>query len=261
MPELPDLEYMKTYLQSTALHRRIEHVDMREHRVLNNVSLPGLRRGTDGTTLTDAHRHGKYLFASLDNGRTLALHFGMTGSLAYYRDADDEPEYARIVFALDNGYHLAYVSLRMLAGLSLISDVDAFLRAHEVGPDALRIDETEFTGRLHGYRGGLKSFFMKQKHIAGLGNVYTDEVLFQARLAPKRKSSVLEKKEVSKLYRIMRRVLTEAAERRADPSRFPRGWITPLRGNDDASCPRGCGTLRKDTVGGRTTYWCPDCQE
>ncbi|MFW5857043.1 MAG: Fpg/Nei family DNA glycosylase [Planctomycetota bacterium] len=260
MPELPDVETFRRYLQSTALHETVRTVTVSEPRVLENVSAPGLRRALAGRPFERTRRQGKVLFVACGEARWLALHFGMTGRLAYYRDPDAAPDHPRVVFALTNGYHLAFDCSRMLGRMWLLKDCDAFLRAHEIGPDALRIEADAFVDAVRAYRGGLKSFLMNQARLAGVGNVYADEALFQARRDPTERASALDDRAARRLHRVVQRVLTTAVERNAERERLPRTWITPRRGGDDPACPRGCGTLQTKQVNGRTTWWCPSCQ-
>lgn len=266
MPELPDLERFRTYLNATALHETVKRVRVPDTRVLENVSAPELDRSLRNREMETVDRHGKFLFVRCQDGKRrggidLALHFGMTGELAYYKDDESAPEHPRVVFDLASGYCLAYDCPRMLGRVRLVKDRDAFLRAHEVGPDAMEIGEGAFREGLGRYRGGLKSFLMDQSRQAGIGNVYADEILFHARLSPKAKAMRLSRAEARRLYRSMRRVLSLASERKGRRERFPRTWITPRRRRDDPQCPRGCGSVQVGRVNGRTTYWCPGCQE
>ena len=92
-----------------------------------------------------------------------------------------------------------------------------------------------------------------------VGNIYSDEILFQARVGPRRRADSLDEAEVRRLHRQLLRVLREAADRGADPSRFPRGWLLRHR-EDRAACPRGNGEIQRTRLGGRGAYYCPACQ-
>jgi formamidopyrimidine-DNA glycosylase len=261
MPELPDVEHFRRYVEATALQRKVASVEVRDRTVLANASAPALRRAAEGRRFTGTHRHGKHLFLAFDDdGGWLAMHFGMTGKPDCYRDEGEEPDHARVVFDLANGYHLAFDCQRLLGRVAVVRDRDAFLRAHRVGPDALRIGREAFVDLITASRGGLKSTLMDQARMAGVGNVYADEILFHARRPPKRKARSLDAADAEHLHGILRRVLETSIERKAERANLPNTWIAPRRRDDAPACPRGCGTLRKEKVNGRTTIWCPRCQ-
>lgn len=100
---------------------------------------------------------------------------------------------------------------------------------------------------------------MDQTLLAGIGNVYADEILFQARIHPKAPARELGRRELVALYRTMARVLERAISAGADPARMPRTWLTPARGHR-ARCPRCGGPLETMSAAGRTSYVCPHCQ-
>jgi len=283
MPELPDVEVFRRYLNATALHQRIEEVEVLSSKVLEGVSAGRLEKELRGTLLDSTRRHGKYLFvyratpAEKSKLPLLVLHFGMTGYLKYFKDPEDEgsepegPEetrpdlarklrHERLAFHFDNGYHLAYVSQRLLGSVHLVDDPDRFLEKKELGPDALELRFQELAGILGRGRGSVKSTLMNQKLLAGIGNIYSDEILFQARLHPKAEVRGLDGDALRKLHGKLRHVLETAIEAGADPDEMPRSWLLPHR-EEGKSCPRCSGKIRKAQVSGRSAYFCPDCQK
>lgn len=259
MPELPDVETFRRYLHATALHQKVAEVRVRNRRVLAGVSPSRLKETLQGACFDQTDRCGKYLFVQTDSGPVLVLHFGMTGHLEYEKDRTPG-KHDRLLFDFDNGYSLAYVCQRLLGKVSVVDSVEQFTHDNHLGPDALAIGADEFTRRLQKSRATVKSWLMNQKLIAGIGNIYSDEILFQSHLAPNRKAGAFGKKETERLYRQMRRVLETAIERKADPSRMPSSWLLPHR-QEDNTCPRCHGQVSKTKVAGRTTYWCPKCQQ
>ncbi len=259
MPELPDVETFKRYLDATALHHRIEHVTVRDRQVLDRLSPGRLRKTAAGKSLETTRRHGKHLFARLSGGPWLELHFGMTGYLEYEKQGGDPPQYAQVLFRFANGYRLAYVNKRKLGHVSLVDDPDAFIEGEELGPDADRLDLNRFRKLLEGRRGGIKSALMDQSLVAGLGNVYTDEILNQAGIHPATAVAALDDGEVGKLHRVLRRVLAVTVRHHAQPDAFPSSYLTGRR-EEGADCPRCGGKIAKATVNGRSTYFCPRCQ-
>jgi len=262
MPELPDVETFKRYLDATSLHKTIAEVDVRSERLVAGATPDELASTLRGHAFTSTRRHGKHLFALLDGGGALELHFGMTGELEAYQDSGREPEYAQAVFAFENGDHLALVMPRKLGELRLVDDVDAFVEEQALGPDALddAFDADAFVRALSGRRGMIKSALMTQELLAGLGNVYSDEVLFQAGVHPRTKVTDLDEAKLRELYRTMRRVLRVVVDHRARPDELPDGYLTGRR-EEGAPCPRCDGEIRTIEVSGRTGYYCPDCQD
>lgn len=260
MPELPDVQVFKEYLDATALHQEIAGVSVRDDDVLQGISARTLRRRLRNREFESARRHGKHLFARLSEDGWLRLHFGMTGFLEYYKN-DCGPEHVRARIDFSNGYHLAYDCQRKFGELGLVEDVDRFIEARDLGPDPLDsgFDLDAFRRVIEGRRGGIKSLLMNQSAIAGIGNIYSDEILFQAGIHPATRVDALDEQTVAHLYRTMRRVLEKAIECRVDPDRFPRSWLTPRRGEADR-CPKCDGALKSDTIAGRTAYYCAQHQ-
>src|SRR6266550_8190702 len=137
MPELPDVEAFKRYLEATSLHQCIAHVDVLSADLLKGVSGRELARQLRGRRFESTRRHGKHLFVRADDDIWLRLHFGMTGFLSYFKDEKKSSPHARVIFAFANGYRLAFDDQRMFGEIGLIKDVDEFLKKRGLGPDAL----------------------------------------------------------------------------------------------------------------------------
>lgn len=261
MPELPDLEVFKQYFDATALHQRIESVAIQDDIILEGISGRRLKAVLSGNSFNSTRRHGKYLFTELGDN-WLAWHFGMTGSLKYFKDDADEPEYVPLLITFGNGYHLAYIMARKLGQLELIDSIDTFLEAQELGQDALApsFDLAAFKQAISGRRSMAKTTLMNQEIMAGIGNVYSDEILFQAGIHPKTKINALAEEALDHLFHTMKRVLQTAIDDyRADPAQFPASWLTPHRTDGDP-CPNGEGQIKQIKVSGRSAYYCPACQ-
>lgn len=269
MPELPDVETMRRYLQSTALHKKIEGLEIREEILIPDEKesksdyMEKLKEAVVGRSFQSTRRHGKWLFASLDEKgeKAFVFHFGMTSGIRYFKDMDDEPEYTQALFDFDNGFHLAYYSQRKLGELEVIDSVDQFIDEKDLGPDALDpdFDLEAFKAAVAGRRAMAKTTLMDQETMAGIGNVYSDEILFQAGIHPRTKINQLDEDQIEKLFHTMKEVLEMAIEHQAQPDQFPEEFITPHR-HEDGHCPK-CGTaLEKVKVGSRHAYFCPNRQ-
>ena len=150
MPELPDVEMFKRYLDATSLHQRIDDVDVRNAYILKNVTARELARGLKGRRFESTRRHGKHLFVRADRKLWLRLHFGMTGSLEYFKDDRQAPRHTRVLFVFANNHRLAFDDQRQFGQIGLLEDVDEFLKKRALGADALDIDLAESAGH-HGY--------------------------------------------------------------------------------------------------------------
>lgn len=262
MPELPEVEVFRGYLDATALHKKIGAVHFGAERILEGDSPQSFGRKLAHRQMERTERHGKYLFAQLDDGRWLSFHFGMTGYLDYYQDPEDEPEftYARIDFA--NGYHLGYVIPRKLGNLRHLDSIEDFIEEKELGPDPYKeqFGKDDFVDLLAGRRGMVKTTLMNQSIMAGIGNLYSDEILFQQQLHPRTKVKALSSQELRQLFGTLCDVLGTAIAAGADPQRFPDDWLIPLR-SEGQPCPRCGGEVERIVISGRGGYFCPSCQE
>mgnify|MGYP003571175213 CR=1 FL=1 len=261
MPELPDVETRRRYIDATALHQKIKSAVVNAPRMLKGISAKDLISALKSHAFSETGRHGKFLFVRFDDKAWLVLHFGMSGTLAYTKDESAVPEGARLRIDFANGYHLAGIWQRRLGRIGLTVDPATFVKQEGLGPDAMTpgIDLSTFKRMLGGRRGSVKPALMDQKFIAGIGNIYSDEMLFQAGLDPRHAADGLDDDQLADLHRAMRHVLRIAIERQADPGRMPHSWLLPQR-RKGGVCPR-CGTpLRQIKVSGRTAHLCPQCQ-
>ena len=260
MPELPEVEISKRYLDATSLHQCIDDVDVRNTYILKETSARELARGLKGRRFKSSRRHGKLLFVRVDGELWLRLHFGMTGSLQYFKNDEPAPRYARVLFVFSNNHRLAFDDQRQFGQIGLLKDVDEFLKEHALGPDALKIDLREFRKILGKRRGAVKSVLLNQRIIAGIGNIYADEILFRVRMHPATETSRLDDKALTKLFRASHYVLQKAIAAKADANLMPRSWLLPRRGRG-GKCPRCGRKLRSVRIGGRTAWFCPQCKK
>lgn len=256
MPELPDVEGQRRYLARYGSGHRIESVRVLDSESLRNTSPQGLGRAIKGGRLADPRRHGKWLIAPVD-GAELLMHFGMTGLLSYAAGGGEPHDHPhdRLVLRLDQG-ELRYRAMRKLGGVWLVPAGGSREEATgPLGPDALDVGADELAEMLSGRRGGIKSALMDQELIAGLGNLLSDEILWQVRIHPRADAGGLEPDEVAELAEVIREVLRASNRRHRVPPE--EGWLTRARDDEDSSCPRCGAALESGTVNGRTSYWCP----
>lgn len=263
MPELPDVENFRRYLSDHGLHRKIADVTLGSAKVLDHISGKALTAALTGRRLEDTRRHGKHLLVRRDDGQWLHFHFGMTGFFAAFDDVKDDPKHDRLRFDFSDGGHLAYVNQRLLGRVGLAPDPAAFIREKGLGPDALEIDRDSFIRAFRDKRGQLKSALMDQSLLAGIGNVYSDEILYDAKRHPKTPVPDLDDDALETLFKAMRRILEMAIARGAGSEdveqKVPDTWLLPHR-QEGETCRRCGGTIRAIKIQSRTAYYCPTCQ-
>ena len=265
MPELPDVELYKRHLDATCRGRTIRRVTVSDARILADISAAELGRRLEDARITASRRHGKHLLVDLGRPGWLTLHFGMNGSLKHFTDGEDDPPYDRVRLDFDDRHHLAYINPRLLGHFGLVSDADAFIAAEGLGPDALdpHFDLAAFERALAGRKRDVKSLLMDQEVVAGIGNIYSDEILFQAGINPRMRCDRLDANARQHLFSRIKAVLETAitsgagAERLVD--RLPGSFLIPHR-EKGGRCPRCGGEVASAKFSGRTAYFCPRCQ-
>ena len=270
MPELPEVETFKRYLDSTSLHQRITNVDVRDTYVLKRVSARELARRLKGRRFENSHRHGKHLFVRASDDPPsprlrraslwLRLHFGMTGSLEYLKQYQEVPKTARVIFRFADNCRLAFDDQRKFGEIELTEDVDEFLQTRGLGPDALKISFSRFKAIVGKHRGAIKAILLNQQLIAGIGNLYADEILFRARMHPATEATRLSGEDLKRLFRATHYVLGKAVALKTDFDHLPKSWLL-TRSEKRGRCPRCGRVLASATIGGRTSWFCPHCQK
>jgi len=265
MPELPDVEIFRRLVSEHCRGRVIDQATVNDPGIIEGISPDHLERQLRGRRIQSAERHGKHLFIVVESARALVMHFGTNGSLQLVPAAGTVPEFTRAELTFSGGDGLAYVNPRRLGRISLCDSVTSFVARSGLGPDALDagFKVAVFTSILGLRKRAIKAVLMDQKLMAGIGNIYSDEVLFQARIYPGTAAASLARETAAALFRTMRETLEEAircgagAEQAA--GRLPADFLLPHR-HPGGTCPR-CHTLLATVKGGgRTGYYCPRCQ-
>ncbi len=225
--------------------------------LLKGISSQGLGRKVKGKEFISSERYGKYLFLRIANDGYVMFHFGMTGSLEFYKDSKERPKYGKIFIYFSDKNILSYNSRRKLGYVRYVGDKNEFLKSKRLGPDALSVSKDEFDTLVSQHKGVVKAFLMNQKVIAGIGNEYSDEILYQARIHPQSK---IENINGSHLYEKLKYVLKRAVEINKNSIGYPDNWLLRNRREGD-KCPDCEGIIKKANIAGRSSYFCPECQE
>jgi formamidopyrimidine-DNA glycosylase len=257
MPELPEVEVFRQRFNSSALNQKVARVEVLDDIILENISSRAFQMKLKGATFQATHRHGKNLFVQLDTEETMMLHFGMSGSLKYGKDGEEEPEYSRIIFNLNNGYNLYYVSPRKLGRIGVVEDEADYIVENKLGPDTYSDDFTwdVFKNIMKGRRGIIKSSLMNQKLMAGIGNVYSDEILFHSNIYPFTVVHEINDKELKTIFDNIKMVFEKVINTKLKGKKFPKNFLV-LKRSEGAECPICGGRIKREKFSGRSSYYC-----
>ena len=258
MPELPEVQTFKSYFDSTSLKKTVKRTEVRDKRILIGT-ITSFKKYLKGKTFKSSQRHGKYLMVSLGS-KNLLFHFGMTGDFEAFDDKDEEPRYSKVMFEFTDGTFLSYTSRRMFGKVGIIGSVEEFIRNKPLGPDALKMQYREFKDTLSRRSAIAKSALLNQEIIAGIGNIYSDEILFRTRIHPKTKINKLDEIQLKELYKNIKDVLKYGIEHEGELSEYSQDFLIPHRSKDER-CPK-CGTeIERYEISGRHGFFCPSCQK
>jgi len=276
VPELPEVESARRLAERVAVGRRIVRVWCAADPIVFESPPPRIRAALEGRRVRAARRHGKHLWLELDRGPSLLMHFGMTGGLHVpdrpslrlksSRGAPTRgwpPRFAKLRIVLDNGGELALADGRRLGRVRLRHDVRGEPPVSLLGFDALHElpSPARFHELVHDRLAPMKALLLDQTFAAGVGNWIADEVLYQARIDPRRPARTLTPVESRRVRARLRSVVRLAVRVGADSDRFPRAWLFHHRWDHDPLARTASGArLRWETIGGRTTAWAPSVQ-
>ncbi len=259
MPELPEVEVSRKYIESIALDKTIKDIQVKNPKILDQISAVDLVLQLRGNHFRSTYRHGKYILIRTDK-QWLTVHYGMGGSLEYFDQRELDPPHDRLLLTFENGFYLAYDCQRMFGRVGLAASVEEFIHRKKLGPDALAVDSETFIKQLQTRRGIIKSILMDQHVIAGLGNLYVDELLFQTGIHPNTRISKLEEFHIKELFENMQRILQKAIELEANYIKYPESYLIQQR-YKGGLCPLDKTEVESLKIGGRTTFFCPNHQK
>jgi formamidopyrimidine-DNA glycosylase len=278
--ELPEVEVMRRDIEKDVVGRKVAAAEVRSSKnAMRVVRRHGKRKEfTDrviGRKFTKAERRGKYVLLQMDNGEVLVTHFGMSGQFVRGTKRVPLPPHTHVVLTFAQGGDLRFVDPRTF-GEMFVATPDELGKVKELLHIAIDPLDHVFTWQAFGAAlaqraAKMKQLLMDQKFVSGLGNIYSDEVLFAAGLRYDRMSDTLSSQEVRRLYRAMQEVLQEAIRFRGttledeayvDLFGKPGEFQNELKVYGRAGLPcRRCRTpIQAVKVSGRNAYFCPQCQ-
>lgn len=276
MPELPEVETVVRGLRNILPGRKILDVRFGKTDFVDDPAAVSER--ASGKRIQSVRRHGKFLVFELAAGESsesgsgaevdLVVHLGMTGNLRVTdRNADPEP-HTHVFFSLDNGQELRYRDVRRF-GRMFVEEHAKSTDLAALGADPLEVSESDFRKLLSGRRTQIKALLLNQSAFRGMGNIYSDEALWWARIHPRRLASSLKRDEAGRLFSAMRKVLLQAIESKGS-SISDYVDAEGRRGNfqlrhrvyqrTGKQCSRCGSTIRHSIVAGRSTHFCRRCQ-
>lgn len=273
MPELPEVETVARGLRLVLPGKRIMSVRLGKTDFIDDPA--AIERELPGSRIAAVRRFGKFLLIELEHGNgdgapfSLQVHLGMTGQIVTCRPEAHVAPHTHVFFALDDGRELRYTDARRFGRMRILANDARESVLGEQGLDPLEASEVEFTAKISARRTRIKALFLDQHVLRGIGNIYTDESLWRARIHPKRLGANLKKDELRRLYRTVRAVLQEAirlggssvsdyVDSNGEPGEFQLRHRVYMR--EGKKCFR-CGTaIRRAIVAGRSSYFCPRCQ-
>lgn len=273
MPELPEVETVARGLRRVLPGRRILGVRLGKTDFIDDPA--ALERELPGKKIASVERYGKFLVLALERANdgegelSLLIHLGMTGQLVTCVAEAPVRPHTHAFLLLDDGRELRYTDIRRFGKIRILENGEHASALGKLGRDPLEASEAEFIGIMRGRRARVKALLLDQRVLRGIGNIYTDESLWRARIHPKRLGANLKTPELRRLYRAVRDVLKEAIRLRgssvsdyvdADGQSGEFQLRHRVYQREGQKCSRCKTKIRRVVVAGRSSYFCPGCQ-
>ncbi len=272
MPELPEVETIKEHLEELVVGAEVERAEVLYRNLVELPSVEEFEHRLSGVKITGARRRAKHLIVGFDSGDSLVLQLKIGGQLLLVPPVEEPTKNLMLVLHLDGDLRLFLRDETEFTRARLLDEQELQERLSGLGPEPFSEEFTTgyLNGKIGSRRAQIKSLLLNQKVVAGIGNIYMDEILFDARLHPRRKANTLTDEEWTALHRAIRKDLAAGIEHRGTTVRLyfdvlgrPGDHQNHLRvfekhGNP---CPGECGgKVVREKVGGRATHYCPACQ-
>jgi len=290
MPELPEVETIKNDLVEKIIGKKIISVFPLWKEIVKDIPFSAFAKQVEGREITAVERRAKNLIIKLSGDLNLLIHLKMTGHIIITSDKDEVSsdgkweesdnkllltdrmnQFIRIIFYLSGGTMMAMSDLRKFAYIKLVDDkeLNEFLVQYGPEPFSEEFTPTKLAEIFSAKKTAIKKVLMDQKMIAGIGNIYADEILWASRVHPLSPANKLPRKDVEAIYENTKKILSESLKRRGtstsdfrDTSGAP-GTFGDFRNvyrRTDLPCPVCGGPIARISLGGRGTHFCPKCQ-
>jgi formamidopyrimidine-DNA glycosylase len=274
VPELPEVETVVRDLRPYLRCRQLGRVRRHSRQALRTRWQPLWNIAIAGKRIENVWRRGKWILVTLENEAVLVFHLGMTGQLTVVAAATPVADHTHLIFDLDDGkQQLRFRDIRRFGSVTLFPSRQAledFFVASRLGPEPFDVPAKYWRDCLRGSKRCLKAVLLDQRVVAGVGNIYADESLFEARLHPARLACALGNSEIDRLRRAVAKVLNRAIDRRGSSIRnYVSGngrqgeYQNEFRvyGRTGEPCPRCGAAIENLRLAGRSSHYCPQCQQ
>jgi formamidopyrimidine-DNA glycosylase len=271
MPELPEVETVRRGVHQVAVGQTIGAASATGARTVRRSSAVLVEAGLTGRRVVGTGRHGKWFWLDLDDDARALIHLRMSGQLLWRPTAGDRPKHTHVALPFVDGGELLFVDPRTFGEVVVLPPFVDHMDIINQGPDALSVAPEMLVGLLKGRRRQLKAMLLDQKVIAGIGNIYADEICHRAGIRPLKQADALTKPAVVRLHDAMQRVLGVAIEARGSSLADEQyvdlfGAAGSYQHNHQVHARGGkpcltCGNpILRVAWSGRSTYFCKTCQ-
>lgn len=271
MPELPEVETIKRQLLRKIKGKRIQSVDIRLAKFIKHP-LERFRKIVEAAKIESVERRAKLIIIKLSSNYSLIIHLKLTGQLIYNGKPD---KHTHLIYNFSDQSRLVHNDLRQFGYIKVIPTkaLSDFFKKEKFGPEPL---DKKFTIGLFKEmlakrkNAKIKPLLMDQTFLAGIGNLYSDEILFYAKVRPLRKINTLKLKEIKKIYQGIKKILPLAISRRgssidtyidAEGQRGNYPSLLKVYGREDQTCFFCSNKIKRLKIGGRSAHYCPRCQK
>ena len=273
MPELPEVETIKEDLRELVVGSKIEGAEVLDPSLVEQPSNEEFVERLEGNGITGARRRAKHLIVELGSGDALVLQLKIGGQLLLVPPVEEPTTALMLVLRLDGDRRLFLRDQTGFTRARLLDEAELEERLSSLGPEPFGEDFTPayLREKIGGRRAQIKPLILDQKVVSGVGNIYADEILFDARLHPRRKANTLSDEEWAALHAAIKKNLAAGIEHRGTTVRLYRDVLDRPGEHQNylrvfekhgEPCQEGCGgTVVRESVGGRPSHYCPGCQE
>lgn len=275
MPELPEVETIKRELEKVVVNKKIIDVIINNAKVIREPKKEEFVKELKNVTIKEIIRRGKLLIFNLSSGKSLTIHLKMTGQLIYPSHQKlgggvNPGKISRVSFRFSDNTLLDFNDSRLFGELRIVNNWQDLKFIKELGPEPFELTSDKFSEILKNKKTKIKVLITDQKIISGIGNLYASEILFRAKIDPRRSAKSLSQKETEILFAEIKKVLSEAiryggssVDQYVRVSGKPGEYVKYHRVYDrkDEPCYKCKGKVKRISLGGRGTYFCPSCQK
>ena len=272
MHELPEVETVVQTLRPLIIGRKVEEIEVLMPKMVKLCSINQLKTEIIGQKIKDIYRSGKYFIIVFEKWWIVG-HLRMTGRLTLAKNTEMRDKYTHVVFWLDNQTQLRFADMRQFGCLYLVvpEEVDKIFGLATLGPEPLAEDLSVelFNKRIENKKVKIKQLLLNQQFVAGIGNIYADEILFHAGINPNRLANSLNTDEIERLYQSMRHIIAAGIRHRGTSIKdYVDGFgvkgefqnYLKAYGRTNQACVQCNHPLIREKIGGRSTHYCPKCQ-